>query len=225
MNELPPDVDEVVRDAAIRSRVVKLIEKEERKPPVFLERWADSSIGKFILTGIVGAALTVGFQVLGDHYKRDAERREARRVEALLLVDSLVGLLNDGYYIFSRTYDAAMGWDLASDSAKRVDSAFAMFNQRFERREAAYAARVCALTDTVTTTRFWNVADAVRLANPMLRAFRDRDSSVSSARALSALNTMRDSVFQFAADLARHASAPNSEAPPFGRICPLPQRH
>ena len=43
-----------------------------------------------MLTGVVGAALTIGFQILGDHIKRNAERREARRTEAMLLVDSIL---------------------------------------------------------------------------------------------------------------------------------------
>jgi hypothetical protein len=83
--DLAPSVDQIVRDEAIRRRVAKLLEKEEEKPRSFMERWADSSIGKFVLTGIVGAALTVGFQIVADHFKRDSERRDARRVEALLL--------------------------------------------------------------------------------------------------------------------------------------------
>lgn len=87
--DLDPAVDEIVRDEAIRRRVAKVLEKESERPRSFLEKWADSSIGKFVLTGIVGAALTVGFQIIADHYKRDAERRDSRRTEALLLVDSL----------------------------------------------------------------------------------------------------------------------------------------
>jgi hypothetical protein len=140
MSALPPDVDQIVRDEAIRARVLKLLQKEETKPPPFLERWADSSIGRFLLTGVVGAALTVGFQVMGDYYKRDAERRDARRREAMVLVDSLGTLMNDGYYRFSRVYDSGNGWNLKSDSARRVDSGFKAFNERFESREATYAA-------------------------------------------------------------------------------------
>lgn len=222
--ELPPAVDQVVRDAAIRHRVSKLLEQEGKQRPSFLERWADSSIGKFVLTGIVGAALTVGFQTIADHYKRDAERREARRVEAMLLVDSLGGLLNDGYYRFSRIYDAGRGWDLKSDSALRADTAFAEFVQRLERREGAYAARVCALTDSQTTVQFWNVADAFQQANPVLRDFRSRDGSVTAERAYGLLKRLREDVFQFTAELARHATAPASEGHPQNGRCPIPTR-
>ena len=202
---LEPSVDEIVRDEAIRRRVAKLLEKEIEKPRSFLDKWADSSIGKFVLTGIVGAALTVGFQIIADHYKRDAERRDSRRVEALLLVDSLGGLLER--WRPSDTAGSSMpatAWDLKSDSARRADSAFAAFNERLERREGAFAAK---------SLRVRRTARLPRGSGSLRTPFAERTQFLARLPVArggptfdevdSALSVLRDSVFQFSAELAR----------------------
>lgn len=207
-NELPAAIDEIVRDEAIRRRVQSIIEKSERSQPKPWERWTESSLGKFVLTGLVGGLLTLGFQAKSDDYKRDEERRDALRAEALSLVDTLGGLLGNEFYWYSRKFDSRKEqWPPTSDSVLRADSMFRYMIERGESRETVFAARVCAIAGADAGRRYWNVADAFRHHNKFVREY-VRSSGTDTLphdEVDKMVTSLQDSVVQFTHMLAEAA--------------------
>lgn len=218
--ELPESLDAVVLDEAIRARVNSHFSKLKEQKGSAIDRLADSTLEKFVLTAIIGGAPTIGFQAVSDHFHRKTELRDANRVATLLLLDTLGGILDRGYYSFSRKFDERTGWVKGSDSTLRADSMFRHSIEELESRETVFAAKVCAVIDSATAIRFWNVSSSFRNANYRIRNYDPRAEDPTAETTAALLKALQNSVIQFTAILAEHASNPSTKGRQTG--CPAP---
>ena len=147
-------------------------------------------IAGFLLTGLIGPCMAADYQRRADESKRDAERREARRSAAILVVDSVSALLNRGFYVYGRYYDGIHDPALR-DSLPAWRTAFHAFNKDFESREIVDAGKVCTYFGAAVQQQFLVVSDTMHWSNTKLRDYeKGRRPQVEIARSLENLKKL-----------------------------------
>lgn len=124
----------------------------------------------FLMTGLLGPCLAADYQERSRQSQRDAELREARRTAALMVVDSVSALLNRGYYIYGRYYDAVHD-PAYRDSLTAWRANFHAFNKEFEAREIVDAGKVCTYFGAEVQEQLLGVSDSLHWLNFHLREY------------------------------------------------------
>lgn len=174
-----PGSDEVIRDAAIRAKVGRII---ELPPESSKSRWALFSSNQlvnlavgFILTGAIGTWLTTCYQSVADAHKREAEVRETRRSERLKTLDSVGAVLNEGSYRLGRLYGAKENQEPQAHLLKLWDTLFD-FNSELAKREFLDAARLCAHFGAEANRRYGDVVQTFHGLSYRIRPTQSEDT-------------------------------------------------
>jgi hypothetical protein len=107
-------------------------------------------------------------QALGARAERAAEMRQLHREGALAVVDTVGHLLNRGYYIYGRYWDALHPGQ-THFSLDSLRHAFELFKAEYEQRWYVDAARICTFFGSEHSEHFSEVARLFQHLDPRLR--------------------------------------------------------
>lgn len=171
-------------------------EPASRRPGLLRHPLTNVVVG-FLLTGVIGVVLAGRIQKNAEEASRQAEVREARRVAALSVADTVGLLLNRTYYLFGEYWDAVA----RKASAQEANSRRALFDSAraaFESRRFVDAARVQVHFGPGLRREYEMIADSLQflvgnfaIARLDPTAIREFSPSVENVRVLVAAFLLR----------------------------------
>jgi hypothetical protein len=176
----------LVDEEVLRERVRRQIErcqKQDGRVGRFLQLEVVKLCVGFLLTGVLGLAITHCYQTSdeaarvtaelnAETSKRLAEARETRRVLQLVALDSTSAIINRTYYAFTRYYDGVRtGPKWPADTVEQRRRQMRALRDVYYSRRMSLAAKTCALFGAETHRSYLAMDASLEAASAQLSGF------------------------------------------------------